>query len=89
MLHKIIDSQINFEGDAFDFIAVNVSADGLSHLTHCGQVTPYVNIERGQHLLRWWVDAWRHQVVTWTNVELPSVRVGDNYLRAISQEMPQ
>ena len=80
---------MNFGGDAFDFIAINLSADGLSHLTHCGLVTPYVDREQGQPWLRWWVDAWRHQVVTLTRVELSSVRVGDNYLRAISQEMPQ
>ena len=30
----------------------------------------------------------RHQTITWTNVDLSSVRSSDNHLRAISQEIP-
>ena len=28
-------------------------------LTHCGQVTPYGDIDLGQHWLRWWLAAWQ------------------------------
>ena len=34
-----------------------------------------------------WFVAWRHQAITWTNVDLSSVRIGDIYLKAISQGM--
>ena len=37
-------------------------------LTHCGV------INLGQHWFRWWLAAWRHQAITWTNVDLSSVR---------------
>ena len=43
---------------------------GLNVLTHCGLVTPYGNIDLGQHLLRYWFVAWQHQVITWTNIDL-------------------
>ena len=39
-----------------------------------------------------WPDplyAWRHQAITWTNVDLSSVRSIDIQLMTISQEMPQ
>ena len=35
-------------------------------LTHCGIVTPYGEINIGQH----WLVAWRHKVIAWTNVGL-------------------
>ena len=33
--------------------------------------------------------AWWHQAITWTNVDLSSVRFSDIYLTAVSQEMRQ
>ena len=37
-----------------------------------------------------WVNiAWWHQAITWTNVDLSSVRSSDNHLKAIAPEMPQ
>ena len=33
--------------------------------------------------------AWRHQAITWTNVDLLSVRSSGIHLKAISQEIPQ
>ena len=33
--------------------------------------------------------AWRHQAITWTNVDLSSVRSSSIHLRAILQEIPQ
>ena len=35
----------------------------------------------------WVIIAWRHQAITWTSVDLPSVRFSENYLRAISPEI--
>ena len=60
-------------------------------LTHCGLMSmmPYGDIELGQHWLRQWLVAWWHQAITWTNVDLSSVRSSDNYLRANSQKTPQ
>ena len=39
-------------------------------LTHCGLVMPYGGRELGQHWFRQWLVAWRHQAITWTNVDL-------------------
>ena len=52
--------------------------------THCGLVMPYGDIELGQHWIRWWFLAWQHQTITWTNVDLSSVRFSSIHLRAIS-----
>ena len=43
----------------------------------------------GSTLAQVMVGAWRHQAITWTNVDLPSVRSNENHLRAISQEISQ
>ena len=40
-------------------------------LTHCGLVTPYGDIDLGQHSSRQWLVAWQHQAITWTNVDFP------------------
>ena len=42
-------------------------------LTYCVLATPYGDIDLGQHWLRWWLVAWWHQAIAWTNVGLPSV----------------
>ena len=39
--------------------------------------------------LRLWLVAWWHHAITWTNVDLSSVRSSGIHLRAISQEIPQ
>ena len=52
-------------------------------------MTPYGDINLGQHRLRQWLVAWRHQAITWTNVDLSSVRSSGIHLRAILQEIPQ
>ena len=56
-------------------------------LTHYGLMTPYGNRELGQHWSRWWLVAWRHQVITWTNVDLSSARSLGIHLRALSEEI--
>ena len=56
---------------------------------HCSLVTPYGDTELDRCWLRKWLVAWRHQPITWTNVDLSSVRSRDYHLRAISQEIPQ
>ena len=39
--------------------------------------------------LRKWLVVWRHQAITWTNIDLSSVTSNDIHLRAISYEIPQ
>ena len=58
-------------------------------ITHCGLVMSYGNKYMGQHWLRWWLVAWRHQVFTWITVDLSLIKSPDIHLRAISQETPQ
>ena len=58
-------------------------------LTHSGLVTPYGDRDLGQHWLRYWLVAWRHQAITWANVDLSSVRASGIHLSANSQEIPQ
>ena len=43
-------------------------------LTHCGLVTPYGTSDLVQHWFRLWLVAWRHQAITWTNVDFLSLR---------------
>ena len=50
---------------------------------------PYGDRELGQPWLRWWLAAWRHQAITWTNVDLSSAMSCGFHVRAIQQEMPQ
>ena len=52
-------------------------------------MTPYGDRDLGQHWLRKWLVAWRHQTVTWANVDWSSVKSSIIHIRAISQEMPQ
>ena len=53
-------------------------------LTHCGLVTPYGDRDLGQLWLRQWLVAWRHQAITWTNVDLSSVMSLGIHLRELS-----
>ena len=55
------------------------------HLSHCGILTPYGDINLGQYWLRYWLVAWRHQAITWINVDLPYIRSAVIHLMAISQ----
>ena len=55
----------------------------LIWLTHCDIATPYDSIDQGKHWLRWWLGAVRHQAITWTNVDLSSVRSQGIHLRAL------
>ena len=58
----------------------NPSISWSELLTHWGLVTPFGDLDVDQH--------W-HQVITWTNVDLSSVRSSGIYLGAISLEIPQ
>ena len=60
-----------------------------SDLTHWGLVMPFGDRDLGQHWLRQWLVTWRHQAITWTNIDLSSVRCSGIHLRAISSEIPQ
>ena len=61
----------------------------MSVLIHCGLATPYGDRDLGLHWLMQWLVAWRHQAITWTNVDWSSVKSSDIHIRVISQEMPQ
>ena len=52
----------------------------VNGLTHWGLVMPFGDLDLGQHWFRWWLVA----VITWTNVDLSSVRSSGIHLRAIS-----
>ena len=58
----------------------------IALVTHCGLVTPYGDKELCQHLIRYWLVAWRHQAITWTNVDLSSLRSHSIHLCALSLE---
>ena len=58
-------------------------------LTNCGLVTPYGGRDLDQHWFRYWLVAWRHQAITWTNVDLSSQRSRNVNLRAISLQISQ
>ena len=51
-------------------------------------MTPHGDIDLGQHWLWWWLVAWWHQAkaITWTNVDLSSVRSCGIHRRALSLE---
>ena len=53
------------------FDALNDTCIGL---THCGLVTPFGDIYVGQHWPWQWLDAWQHQVITWSNDEFSLVQ---------------
>ena len=56
-------------------------------LTHWCLVTQYGDIDLGQLWRRWWLVAWRHQGITWTNVDFSVVRSSGNQLRAFSRKI--
>ena len=53
---------------------ITTKIEKLTHcdmrLTHWGLVTPYDDIDMGQHWLQQWLAAWRHQAINRTNIEL-------------------
>ena len=89
--HRYYISSIPHSVDACFWIIINLCHMVLyaTVLTHCGLMTPYGDGDLGQHWLRWWLVAWWHQAITWTNVDWSSVKSSDIHIRAISQEMSQ
>ena len=67
------------------FIPPNQQPD--TFLTHCGVLTPCGDTNLCQPWPRQWLVAWRHQAITWPNVDWPSVRSCGINLTTISQEM--
>ena len=57
--------------------------------TYYGFVMPFGNMDLDQHWLRQWLVAWRHQAIIWTNVDYPSQKFCDIYLRASLQWVPK
>ena len=47
----------------------------------CGLVTAYCVIDLGQHKLKQWLVAWRHQAITCTNTDISSIGSCDVHLR--------
>ena len=66
------------------YCAIKMSSLNSQSLT----VTPYGARELGQHWIRQWLVAWRHQAITWTKVDRSSVKSSGIHFRANSQEMP-
>ena len=67
-----------------------VSLQCLNDLSHCSRVTPYGEIYLGQRWLGYWLVAWQHLAITWTNFDLYPEKSSDkNHPRAISQEISQ
>ena len=56
----------------------------VNKLTHWGLVTSYGIGDLGQHWFRQWLVAWRHQAITWTNVDFSSVRSCGIHLMKLS-----
>ena len=48
------------------------------------RVTPYFDRDLSQYWLAYWPVVWRHQAITWSNIDLSSVRSPGTYLRALS-----
>ena len=55
--------------------------------TYSGPLTPYDDIDVGQHCLRLWLIARQQQTIIWNNVDLSSVRSGYLHRRAMSREI--
>ena len=47
----------------------------------------YCDIDLGQHRLSYWLVAWQHQAITWTNIDLSLVKFCGIHLRAISHRV--
>ena len=58
-------------------------------LIHYGLLTPYGNIDLCKYWPRHWLVAWRHQAITFTNVDLSPVKSSAINLRASSREISQ
>ena len=85
---KTVGFDLRYDGSC-DILLQSSKLKRPLELTHWGLVTPYGDRDLGQHWLRQWLVAWRHQAITWTNVDLSSVRSCDIPLGAISQKISQ
>ena len=73
--------------ELFEEDLISVSSENM--ITHNGLVMPYGDLELDQHWLRYGLVAWQHQAITWTTVDLSSLRFGYIHLRAILCEISQ
>ena len=55
------------------------------YLNYCGLEMPYGDTDLSQHWLWWWLGAWWHQAITWTNIVSSTKLFCGIHLRAISQ----
>ena len=73
---------MNYRAFSFVMLVLQHTKRGLPHF---GPVMPYVDRDLDQHLLiSWFIDT-KHQIITWTNVDLPSKVFCGICLRSISQ----
>ena len=49
-------------------------------------IADYVN-DLGQHWFRYWLAVWRHQAITWTNVDLLSIEPSETIFSQILIEI--
>ena len=83
-LNKLLAKQSSCRFEKTWHSCVVIVVITLSASTHCGLTTPYGDIGLGQHVLKQWLVAWRHQSNTWTNVDQSSVRFWGIHLRAVT-----
>ena len=69
------------------FAAIN---DWRYNTVRIDSLWPNGDKDQGRHRLRLWLVAWRHQAITWTNVDVSSVRPSGIHLMTISlEEIPR
>ena len=59
------------------------SISTLALLTQCSLMTSHCDKDSGWHWHRYWLVAWWHKAITWTNVNLSSVRSSDVHVRIL------
>ena len=65
-------------------LAVDMSLSSYGEiLTLCGRMTPYGDINLGQHWLMYWLGAVRQQAITWASVDFSPARFCGIHMRGL------
>ena len=72
--HINIQSHVNPEHITDNLWGCKMASIHTNYSTHCGLMTPYGDKYLGQNWIRKWVVAWRQWAITWTYVDMLSVR---------------
>ena len=84
-LHKLLSSMDRLNV-CYDYSLVYEFRQYVKlHLNHYAPMTPYGDIHWGQHWVKKWLVAWRHNAIAWNNVDFFLTKFCDIHLRAISQ----